>query len=52
VKYVLEKRVWTDQRWVEGVVVGGGQPGSDAKEWRSLLVDQFLDVEPIHGGVA
>jgi hypothetical protein len=35
--------LWTDQRLVEGVGAGGGQPGSSAGEGRSLLVDQLVD---------
>jgi hypothetical protein len=44
---VVERRVRTDQRWVEGVGAGGGKPGSGARVRRSLDVDQHVvDVEP------
>jgi hypothetical protein len=36
----LARRVRTDQRWDAGVKDGGGQPGSNAKERRSLDVDK------------
>jgi hypothetical protein len=41
----LTRRVRTDQRRVEGVEARGGQPGSRAREERSLHVDRSLDVE-------
>jgi hypothetical protein len=46
----LARRVRTDQRRVEGVGASGGQPGSSAKEWRSLHVDRLVDVELTQGG--
>jgi hypothetical protein len=50
VKKKLPRRVRTDHRWVEGVGAGGGEPGSSAGEGRSLLVDQYADVEVTQGG--
>jgi hypothetical protein len=41
-KRVKAKRVRTDQRWGAGVGTRGGQPGSNAKAWRSLDVDNAL----------
>jgi hypothetical protein len=40
VKYVLARRVRTDQRWDAGVGAGGGHPGSCAREGRSVNVGQ------------
>jgi hypothetical protein len=42
---VVERRVRTDKRWDVDVGGGGGKPGSNAKVWRSLDVDQYADVE-------
>jgi hypothetical protein len=36
----LATRVRTDKRWDAGVGARGGLPGSTAREWRSLTVDQ------------
>jgi hypothetical protein len=49
---VEARRVRPDQRCVEGVGNGGGQPGSSAKEGRSLAVDQCSSSpsDPIGGG--
>jgi protein tyrosine/serine phosphatase len=33
-----------------GVGVGGGKPGSSAKVWRSLYVDEHAGVEPAERG--
>jgi hypothetical protein len=43
---VEARRLRTSQRWDAGVGVGGGQPGSIARVWRSLDVDKHDDVEP------
>jgi hypothetical protein len=43
VKYFLARRVWTDQRRVEGVGIGGGKPGSNAREGRLLHDDWLVD---------
>jgi hypothetical protein len=40
----------TDQRWGAGVEAGGGKSGSSARVWRSLDVDQLVDVEPAEMG--
>jgi hypothetical protein len=47
---VVKRRVHTDQRWVQGVRVGGGKPGSSARVQRSLDVDQPSYVEPAEKG--
>jgi hypothetical protein len=39
-----------DQRRVECVGVGGGKPGSNARDGRSLHVDRHVDVELAQGG--
>jgi hypothetical protein len=39
-----------DQRWVEGVGAGGGKPGSNARVWGSLDVDQPTYVDPAERG--
>jgi hypothetical protein len=46
----VAKRARTDHRWDAGVGVGGGKPGSNARVWRSLDVDQLVDVEPAERG--
>jgi hypothetical protein len=46
----MSGRVRTDPRRVEGVGAGGGQPGSNAKEGRSLHSDRHVDVELPQGG--
>jgi hypothetical protein len=38
--------VRTDQRWDAGVGAGGVKPGSTARVWRSLDVDEPADVQP------
>jgi hypothetical protein len=50
VKYFFARRVWTDQRRVEGVGGGGGQPGGSAREGLSLNVDRHVEVELTQGG--
>jgi hypothetical protein len=50
VKYFVARKVRTDQRWDAGVGTGGGQPGSSAREGRSLHVDRHVDVELIQRG--
>jgi hypothetical protein len=47
---VEARRVQTDQRWDAGVGAGDGKPGSSARVWRSLDVDQLADVEPVERG--
>jgi hypothetical protein len=47
---VVASRVRTDKRWDADVGDGGGKPGSNARVWRSLDVDQPLDVEPPERG--
>jgi hypothetical protein len=42
---VEARRVRTDQRWDVGVEPSGGNPRSNARVWRSLDVDQHVDVE-------
>jgi hypothetical protein len=48
--YEVARRVRTDRRWDVGVGAGGGKPGSNAMVWRSLVVDQPVDVEPAERG--
>jgi hypothetical protein len=43
---VVARSVDTDRRWDAGVGDGGGKPGSGARVWRSLDVDQLANVEP------
>jgi hypothetical protein len=43
---VMERRVPTDQRWVEGVGASREKPGSNARVWRSLDADQHAHVKP------
>jgi hypothetical protein len=52
VKCFLARRVRTDQQRVEGVKACGGQPGSRAREGRSLHVNLHVDVELTQGGAA
>jgi hypothetical protein len=47
---VVERRVRTDRRWVEGVGDGGVMSGSNARVRRSLVVDHHVDVEPAERG--
>jgi hypothetical protein len=47
---VVARRVRTGQRWGAGVGVGGGKPGSIARVWRTIDVDQSHDVEPVDRG--
>jgi hypothetical protein len=47
---VVARKVRTDQRWDAGVGAGGGKPGSNARVWRSLDVDQHVHVEPADRG--
>jgi hypothetical protein len=51
-KYFLARRARTDQRQVKDVGACGGQPGSSAREGRSLHVDRHVDVEHTHWGAA
>jgi hypothetical protein len=44
------RRVRTDQRWDVGVGARGGKHGSSARVWRSLDVDQPVDVMPAKRG--
>jgi hypothetical protein len=46
----VARRIRTDQRWDAGVGHGGEKPGSNARVWRSLNVDQPADVEPAERG--
>jgi hypothetical protein len=39
-----------DWRWDAGVGASGGKPGSSTRTWRSLEVDQHVDVEPAERG--
>jgi hypothetical protein len=50
-KYILARGVRTDQRRVEGIGASGGQPGSIAREGRSLHVDRPTDIEMSQRGV-
>jgi hypothetical protein len=45
-KCVEARRILTDQRWDAGV---GASGGSVVTVWRSLDVDQHVDVEPAEG---
>jgi hypothetical protein len=47
---VVARRVRTDQRWDVDVRARCGKPGSSARVWRSLDVDQHVDVEPAGRG--
>jgi hypothetical protein len=47
---VEARRVSPDQRLVEGVKAGGGQPGSNVGKGSSMPVDMHVDVEPIQRG--
>jgi hypothetical protein len=48
---VVERTVRQDRRWDVDVRDGGGKPGNDARVvWRSLDVDQHIDVEPAEKG--
>jgi hypothetical protein len=49
-KCVVRRRVRADQRWDAGVGVGGGEPGNNARVWRSLDVDKHAYVEPADRG--
>jgi hypothetical protein len=49
-KCVVARGVRTDQRWDAGVGAGGGKPASSARVWRSLDVDEHVDVEPAERG--
>jgi hypothetical protein len=44
VKYLMARRVRTEQRRVNGVGGGGGQPGRSTREGLSLHVDMHVDV--------
>jgi hypothetical protein len=52
VKYFLARRVRADRRREGGVGACGGQPGSGAKEGRSLLIDSRANAEPAQMGAA
>jgi hypothetical protein len=47
---VVERGARADQRRVEGVVAGGGKPGSIDRVRRSLDVDHPYGVEPAERG--
>jgi hypothetical protein len=47
---VVARRVRKDQRWNAGVGACGGNPGSNARVWRSLDVHQHPDAEPAERG--
>jgi hypothetical protein len=40
----------TDKRWDAGVKDCGGNPGGNARVWRSLNIDNHVDVEPSERG--
>jgi hypothetical protein len=47
---VVERRIRTDQRRDAGVGASGRKPGSRARVWRSLAVDNRADIEPAERG--
>jgi hypothetical protein len=47
---VEARRARTGSRWDAGVGAVGGQPGSGARVWRPLDVDQPIDVQPSERG--